>query len=671
MSTLKPGVQGLDRYQIQLASDFDAQAGMFVYQRICCDIKTDTTISRLWRCDVEGGRHRPLQQGASQQSGGRLSPDGRQLAWIDTASGNAQIHLMDLASGQGGQISRLNAAPSLLSWSPCGSYLAFVMSVPRAAADWVQMTQGQPGCDWAPPPEVIDRLPYKMDGAGFLPNAASQIFVLDLQSGQARQLTDLAAGINDAFTVQAPVWAPDGQQILFLHNGSDKPWLTPRCMNVWSVSVDDQSLIQVTDFAGSCAGFAISPDAAHLAVLMAPDNEESWTQNQLWLVERSSGRQTRLAQDLDRSIGEFLDNGGRPLCWSPDGNAILALYDESGHTVLGRFETDGGYDVVVRDLAQGSSGYGLGAGFAALAEGAFIFTRGRATHWPEIYRQDAQGRAHAITAMNQQLASQRTLAQVRHMEFHNPKDGQALEAWLYTPPHFDPTCRYSLILEIHGGPHNNFGDRFWPRSQLMAAAGYCILLVNPRGSTSYGHAFTRGIEHCYPGPDIDDLLAGVDAACALAFIDADNLFVTGISGGGTLTTALVAATDRFRAAAALCPFVDWNSQSLAADVAPMFRYMMPGQPWEAPEHYWKHSTLSQVGKVNTPVMLQAGELDHRTPFSHAEQYYQALKFRDIDTVLVRFAGESHGTSSRPSHGLQSIELVLSWFERYRQPAEEQ
>lgn len=204
----------------------------------------------------------------------------------------------------------------------------------------------------------------------------------------------------------------------------------------------------------------------------------------------------------------------------------------------------------------------------------------------------------------------------------------------------------------------------------MATAGYCILMMNPRGSTSYGREFANAIQEDYPNKDVGDLLAGVDAACEFPFVDEDRLFVTGISGGGTLTTAIVAETDRFKAAASLCPFVEHQGLRIGADVAPYIQYMMPQLPWEAPELYFRLSTINRVGSVNTPTMMQGGELDHRTPMSHAELFYQALKFRGIDTVLVHFAGENHGTASRPSHGMQSVELLLNWFAKYDEGADQ-
>jgi dipeptidyl aminopeptidase/acylaminoacyl peptidase len=237
------------------------------------------------------------------------------------------------------------------------------------------------------------------------------------------------------------------------------------------------------------------------------------------------------------------------------------------------------------------------------------------------------------------------------------------------PPGFDPDKQYPMILEIHGGPHTNYGARFAAEVQLYAAAGYVVLYVNPRGSTSYGERFANLIHHNYPSEDYDDLMSAVDALIAEGFVDPDRLFVTGGSGGGVLTAWIVGKTDRFRAAVVAKPVINWASFVLTADNSPYFsRYWFPSMPWEDPEHYWKRSPLSLVGEVSTPTMLLTGESDYRTPISETEQYYQALKLRGVDTAMVRIPGASHSIARRPSQLMAKVAAVLAWFERHEDAA---
>jgi acylaminoacyl-peptidase len=220
-------------------------------------------------------------------------------------------------------------------------------------------------------------------------------------------------------------------------------------------------------------------------------------------------------------------------------------------------------------------------------------------------------------------------------------------------------------LEIHGGPFANYGDRFAAEIQLYAAAGYVVLYINPRGSTSYGEEFGNLIHHAYPGYDYDDLMSGVETLLAKGYIDPQRLYVTGGSGGGVLTAWIVGHTERFRAAVVAKPVINWTSFVLTADSYNFFyKHWFPGPPWEHPEHYRQRSPLSYVGNVKTPTMLLTGESDYRTPISESEQFYQALKLNQVDAAMVRIPHSSHGIASRPSNLIAKVAHILGWFQRH-------
>lgn len=201
--------------------------------------------------------------------------------------------------------------------------------------------------------------------------------------------------------------------------------------------------------------------------------------------------------------------------------------------------------------------------------------------------------------------------------------------------------------------------------QLYAAAGYVVLYANPRGSTSYGEEFGNLIHHAYPGRDYDDLMSAVDAAVAKGYVDPARLFVTGGSGGGVLTAWIVGKTSRFKAAAVQKPVINWTSFVLTADNAGFFyRYWFPAPPWEDPAGYWSRSPLSLVGNVSTPTLVVTGELDYRTPISESEQFYQALRLRGVDTLLLRVPGAPHALDRRPSQLLARVAYILAWFGKY-------
>jgi acylaminoacyl-peptidase len=276
------------------------------------------------------------------------------------------------------------------------------------------------------------------------------------------------------------------------------------------------------------------------------------------------------------------------------------------------------------------------------------------------------GPARTLTALNDDLFAHKKLGEVRELVWKSSADGRDIQGWVILPPGFEPQKKYPMILEIHGGPFTAYGPNYTTELQLMAAAGYVVFYTNPRGSTSYGEAFGNLIHHDYPGKDYDDLMSGVDALIAQGYVDPANLFVTGGSGGGVLTAWIVGKTDRFRAAVVAKPVINWSSFALTSDITSFFyRYWFGAFPWEQPEQYWKRSPLSLVGNVKTPTMLLTGEADYRTPIAESEQFYQALKLRQVDTLMVRIPEASHGMVSRPSNLIAKVDNILAWFERYR------
>ena len=182
----------------------------------------------------------------------------------------------------------------------------------------------------------------------------------------------------------------------------------------------------------------------------------------------------------------------------------------------------------------------------------------------------------------------------------------------------------------------------------------------------YGEEFAAYIDHNYPGNDYDDLMSGVDALLKQGYIDTDNMFVTGGSGGGVLTAWIVGKTDRFNAAVVAKPVINWTSFVLTCDYTSYFyKYWFSDFPWNDRDQYWQRSPLSLVGHVKTPTMLLTGEDDYRTPMSESEQFYMALKLQKVESVLVRIPGASHGIAAKPSNLIAKVDHIIAWFNKHR------
>jgi len=287
----------------------------------------------------------------------------------------------------------------------------------------------------------------------------------------------------------------------------------------------------------------------------------------------------------------------------------------------------------------------------------------------DLYALDtATGRLTPLARPNQELFSQLELTAPEEIAYKS-FDGLEIHAFVQKPPDYVAGKRYPLILNIHGGPHSAYGYTFFHEMQWMAARGYVVLYPNPRGSSSYGQEFGNVIQYNFPGDDAKDLLAGVDEMVRRGIADPKRLGVTGGSGGGILTNWIVTQTDRFAAAAAQRSIADWSSFFYTTDFTLFRPTWFHGAPWENPQDFARHSPITYVDKVKTPLMLIEGEADYRTPpTSGGEQMFRALKYQKKPTVMIRFPGESHelSRSGQPWHRVERLRHIMAWMDKYLQ-----
>jgi dipeptidyl aminopeptidase/acylaminoacyl peptidase len=268
-----------------------------------------------------------------------------------------------------------------------------------------------------------------------------------------------------------------------------------------------------------------------------------------------------------------------------------------------------------------------------------------------------------LTSVNADVLHGVTLGDVEEL-WYKSKDGFDVQGWIVKPPDFRPDQQYPLILAIHGGPHGMYNGAFDFAFQDHAANGYVVLYTNPRGSTGYGSVFANAINHDYPGADFPDLMQGVDEVISRGYINPANLFVYGCSGGGILTTYIVGNTDRFRAASANCPIVNWMSAMGTSD-ATSYTRTFEEYFWDNIDEWVDRSPIFYVENVKTPTMLMTGERDLRTPMGQTEEYYQALQILGVPTVMVRYQNEWHGTTSMPSNFMRTQLYLRKWFEKWK------
>ena len=624
-----------------------------VFERGGYDVMRDRARSTLWIVNADGTELRPLIDPTREASSPRWSPDGSRVLFVSSVGDRSDLFVRWLDTGQEAKLTHLEESPRGVVWSPDGQSIAFSMFVPDAPKPFVQLPTKPDGANWGPEIKFIDRLQYRYDGRGYLRAGHRHVFVVPATGGTARQLTD------GPWDDGEPRWTPDGSALLFSARRLEDAEYEPLGSEIYEVPARGGAVRALTTRKGPDNEPAVSPDGKLVAYTGFDDRNQSYQVTRLYVMNRDGSGSRLVTAKLDRDVAG--------ITWARDGRSIYFKYDDQGDTKIGVTDLAGN----VKTLATGLGGldlgrpYGVGS-FSVARDGRFAFTLTAPDHPADVAVGGPGQRVHRLTRLNDDLFAGKRLASVEEIWFESSFDKRRVQGWIVKPPGFDPTRKYPLLLEIHGGPFANYGPRFTTEIQLYAAAGYVVLYTNPRGSTSYGEEFGNLIHHDYPNHDYEDLMSGVDAVIARGYVDPAQLDVTGGSGGGVLTAWIVGHTKRFRAAVVQKPVINWSSFVLTSDEDALFtRYWFPGFPWDNAEQYAKRSPITYVGNVTTPTMLVTGELDYRTPSSEAEQFYEALKLRKVPTAMVRFPDAPHEISEKPSNMMAKVAYIVAWFDKYR------
>jgi dipeptidyl aminopeptidase/acylaminoacyl peptidase len=465
--------------------------------------------------------------------------------------------------------------------------------------------------------------------------------------GSARQIT------HGEYSAGSPNWTPDGTRMVFSSGPrvEDAEYIR-RESEIYSVDILTGEVTQLTHRRGSDGSPTISPDGSMIAYTGVDFGDYAWESSELYVMN-IDGTGPRVLADIDTPPGG--------LRWAEDGSGVYFQAAWHGARNLWfaplsgepRQITEGQHMLSVSELLPDGTAFGT---LSAPLEPGDIVTF-------NINRPD---QITKLTDVNADVLFGKQLGEVEEI-WYTSTDDLRVQGWIVKPPDFDPSRQYPLMLSIHGGPHSMYNVGFNFAYQEHAANDFVVLYTNPRGSTGYGSSFANEIEHDYPNKDFDDLMNGVDEVVARGYVDTDNMFVYGCSGGGVLTAWVVGHTDRFAAASSNCPVINWLSFVGTTD-GPNWYYNFEQFPWEDPSEHLRRSPLMYVGNVTTPTMLMTGERDLRTPMSQTEEFYAALKIQKIPTAMVRFNDQWHGTSSNPSNFLRTQLYLRDWFMKHARGA---
>jgi len=633
----------------------------------------------------------------------RWSPDGTQIAFTralekDGKSQPAQLYLISLTGGEPMQISAIEKGVGSPQWAPNGSAIAVVSEtaiVPEPKSDKKDEKKTE---EHKSDVRIITKAVYRNNGSGYLDTKdASQLYLFYTEKFGSKPATprQVTAG---RFSVGEFAWSPMSASIYYTSEHTDEPYYDLPHNEIYAVDAPETAPVDEKDpppmsrlvakLPFGASGISISPDGRKMAFhgddqpLAKPRSHQ---QPDLFVMDLDPiGSPRNLTANYDYEMGSGVggDNtaprgGGRGgMVWAPDGKSILDVVGKRGSVLLVSVDTSSG---AVKELTADKQAV---VGFAATRDTTkLVALVSTPVVIGDLYSvaMDGSKQQTKLTDVNKMLFSQLNLTMPEDMQVvptANPKDipGSTIESFVQLPPDFDKSKKYPLILNIHGGPHSAYGWVFDHEMQWMAAKGYVVVYPNPRGSTTYGQQFANVIQHNYPGDDYHDLMDCVDAVVKLGYVDQARMGVTGGSGGGLLTDWTVTQTTRFKAAVAQRDITDWSNWWYTADFTLFQPTWFEGAPFEKVEEFKKYSPITYVTKIQTPMMFILGEADYRTPpTGGGEDFFRALKYRHIDTVMVRFPGESHelSRSGQPWHRVERLENIVNWFDKYlmgmRQP----
>ena len=624
-----------------------------IYERRSMDIMTDSQRINLWTVSLDGKSHLPFLSDTNNHYSPVFSNDGSRLAYLSSKEGKVQIYVRDMKSRSTARVTDVEMSPSGLTFSPDGKQLAFVMFTPTKKTPLFSLSFKPKDANWAEPAQFIDETLFQRDGRGMNKPGNMHVYVVPSIGGTPRQITKGAFDFSGTIA-----WTENSQQLVVSANIREDSDFDIFNSDLHLVDIKSGEMKQLTTDTGPEASPKFSPNNKKIAFTGFEDNGKSSQITQLYIMNSDGTDIESLTANLDRSVSN--------VTWADNSKGLYFSYDSEGKKHVGYVSLSGKLSVKTDALGGQSIGRPYTSGDFTVTDNAeVVFTLSTGDKPADLAIVNKRGKVTQLTDLNSDVFAHKTVNKPELMTVKSSVDDRELMAWIVKPPKFDPSKKYPLILEIHGGPHTAYGPEFSTEVQMFAAAGYVVIYGNPRGSTSQGSEFANLIDKNYPSQDYDDLMDMVDGVVEKGYVDENNLFVTGGSGGGVLTAWIIGKTDKFKAAVVAKPVINWVSMIGTSDIYTfMARYWFTDLPWNDINQYWDRSPLSLVGNVTTPTMVLTGELDVRTPMAESEQYYGALRLEGVESSLVRMQGAYHGIAAKPSNLARKIGHIVAWFDKY-------
>ena len=671
-----------DLYRFELALDPriapDGRHVIYGVQRV--DKESEKKYTNLWLVPTDGSAPpRQFTVGDHADTHARWSPDGEQIAFLSNRKDEKQpqIYLLPFAGGEARPLTDLKGTIGSFSWSPDGLRLLLRFREKSEAA--LEREKDERLKKLGVVERHITRVGFRLDGAGFLPDERWHIWTVEVDSGEATQLTE------GARSEMWPTWSPDGSEILFISNRSEDPDLDPYLDDVFLMPAEGGEARKLETPVGLKMAPVFSPDGRWISYVGREGRGNAWKNNSLWLLPADgSAPPTNLTEAHDLHIGSSTLGDvadlpfSRPV-WTaqggPKGGHILFQVSRHGnvtiHAVDPQHALESG-ESEIEDLVTPQGNIG-----------AFTFDRDGQklaylwsdfSHPNQVYVHElGVDSPRQLTHLNEEWLGELELGEMEEVWFEGA-DGNRLQGWILKPPGFNPQQKYPSILEIHGGPWLQYGNVFMHEFYTLAAQRYVVYFTNPRGGQGYGETHGRAIHLRWGGPDYADVMSWADYMADQPYIDTERMGITGGSYGGYMTLWTITHTNRFRAAVAQRVVSNAISFWGSSDFGYLFEDTWADRqpPWEKLDAYWEQSPMKYIANARTPTLIIHSEQDLRCNLEQATQVFVALKKLGVDTELVLFPDESHGLSrgGRTDRRVARLEHMMRWFRRYLKDDEE-
>ncbi|NNF44637.1 MAG: S9 family peptidase [Phycisphaerales bacterium] len=622
----------------------------------------------LWIAPLDGAEPRPFTTGG-RDGHGRFSPDGERVAFIRaTDKHQPQIYVIDVAGGEARQLTSFDEGSIRdFKWSPTGEEL--VVSFRPCDPEWTQDAKKQREAEGlGDPPRVVDHWWYRLDGDGYFNGERHHLYRVDAETGVATMLygKDTLGGAMFDFS-------PDGKELVISTNRERRAGFGPWNDELLRLDLKSGKLTPIPNLPrGPKNEPRYSPDGKQIAYAGREGEDDIYsTENlELWVCDAKRGKARSLTGKTDYCLMAvtLTDTSeasfGPVFRWDPDGKRIYMQVGWHGETHVASVRTDG---TRFAFHTEGAATHQLGTlsdDGKRLALTVATPARPDEVAVLEVRRRDAD--VERLTGFNDAFLAQRTIANARS-HWVKTADGTKVQVWVMLPPNPPRNRRLPAVLQIHGGPHAQYGMGFFHEFQVLASAGYAVFFSNPRGSKGYGRDHCHAIRGSWGGADWVDIQAVTAYMQSHPVVDPKRMGVMGGSYGGYMTNWVIGHCHDF--AGAITDRCVSNLVSMAGNsdyIDPPDLYF-PGNAWDRPEARWQSSPLRMLGNCKTPTLIIHSEGDLRCNVEQAEQVFHVLLHQKVPTRFVRYPrSTSHGMSrgGPPDMRRHRLQQILAWWTKY-------